>query len=429
MLVFVALLFSACCSLVSADAAESRSCLEERFVAEELYQQQLSEATDLGDDLHFYVPQCDVRTGSWTPLQSDSKNQRWCVDEQTGDVISKKSDQLTSCTGCLASKLTIDMSIERADEARARVNNVFIPGCQDEFPEKYEASQCWNGYFNACWCVNVNTGEATTFPSQYEDQVNCNTGRPHHHQHRAVSWCRVLESLTTSYYSVYENVKEWKQGSGLETTSNVKPDVTIQIKCDENGQFAEEQCVGEDCWCVDPKSGHVEKECPRHRAKRSLYSICQDNRIQQLEAYYEFVSMGVMLEHFTIPQCTLLGGWDEIQCSNQTVNGEKTCWCVDQITGTQTTNASKSLQSCDSCQAHQLRAAQADVTDTTTCDQSGQYYTVIQCTSSNRRVDGETTCWCVDHVTGRVLHSSRHGDVTGELCEREDRLYNLKSRN
>ena len=72
-----------------------------------------------------------------------------------------------------------------------------------------------------------------TTTMQPPTQVNCNTGRPHHHQHRAVSWCRVLESLTTSYYSVYENVKEWKQGSGLETTSNVKPDVTIQV-CDQD---------------------------------------------------------------------------------------------------------------------------------------------------------------------------------------------------
>ena len=54
--------------------------------------------------------------------------------------------------------------------------------------------------------------------------------------------------------------------------------------------------MGEDCWCVDPKSGHVEKGCLRHRAKRSLYTICQDNRVQQLEAYYEFVSMGRLIQ-------------------------------------------------------------------------------------------------------------------------------------
>jgi len=416
MLVFVTVFFA--CSLISA-AAESRSCLEERSEAQEIHQRHLSRASDLTSDLYFYVPQCDS-TGDWTPLQIDGRNQRWCVDIESGDVISKKSDRLDSCTGCLASKLVIEMSIERAGEARARVSNVFLPECQDEFPERYEEKQCWNGYFNACWCVNVTTGDAASFPT--EQEVNCGTGGHHHrHNHRDVTWCRVLESLTTSYYSVYETVKLFRHG-GSDTTPNIKPDVTIQVKCDEDGRFAEEQCVGEDCWCVEPETGHAERECSRHRTKRSLYTICQENRVQQLETYYEFVSMGVMLEHFTIPKCTLLGGWDEIQCSNQTVDGEKTCWCVDQITGRQTTNASKTLKSCDSCRAHRLRAIQANLEDFTTCDESGQFYTVIQCNI-------EQECWCVDHVTGRILHGSRHGDATGVMCEREDRLHNLKNGN
>ena len=58
-------------------------------------------------------------------------------------------------------------------------------------------------------------------------QVNCDTGR--HHHHRAVTWCRVLESLTTSYYSVYETVKLWRHG-GSNTAPNVKPEVTIQVR-------------------------------------------------------------------------------------------------------------------------------------------------------------------------------------------------------
>ncbi|KAL5259950.1 hypothetical protein ACHWQZ_G010162 [Mnemiopsis leidyi] len=413
MLLFVAVFYT--CSLIVI-SAESRSCLEERSVTAEIYKRRLSEATDLTDNFPFYVPQCDP-DGNWTPLQSDNQNQRWCVDSETGEVISKNSTELTDCTGCLASKLIIEMSIERAGQARARVSNVFIPDCQDQFPAKYEEKQCWNGYFNACWCVNETTGEATSFPTEHE--VNCGT---HGHHHHHVSWCRVLESLTTSYYSVYETVKLWKHG-GTDTTPNVKPEVTIQIHCDDRGRFAEEQCVGEDCWCVESQTGQVVQDCTRHRSKRSLYSICQENRVQQLEAYYEFVSMGMMLEHFTIPKCTRLGGWDEIQCSNQTVDGEKTCWCVDKISGEQTTLASRNLKSCESCRAHQLRAVQANVTDYTTCDESGQYYTVIQCDDST----GELKCWCVDHVTGTVLGHGRH--VNGEICEEKDRLHNLKTRN
>ena len=64
------------------------------------------------------------------------------------------------------------------------------------------------------------------------------------------------------------------------------------MSCDKHGRFAEEQCVGADCWCVDPETGQVIRDCSRHRNKRSLYTICQENRVQQLEAYYEFVSMG-----------------------------------------------------------------------------------------------------------------------------------------
>lgn len=416
MLVFVAVFYT--CSLIPAAAAASRSCLEEQSVQEEIYQVQLSKASELSENFPFYVPQCDPKTGDWLPLQSDSNNRRWCVDTETGEVISKSSEELISCTGCLASKLIIEMSLERAGQARAKVSNVFIPECQDEFPEKYDERQCWNGYFNACWCVNEKTGEATTFPSEYE--VNCDTGR--HHHHRAVTWCRVLESLTTSYYSVYETVKLWRHG-GSNTAPNVKPEVTIQVSCDKHGRFAEEQCVGADCWCVDPETGQVIRDCSRHRNKRSLYTICQENRVQQLEAYYEFVSMGVMLEHFTIPRCTQLGVWDEIQCSNQTVDGEKSCWCVDQITGQQTTNASRTLRSCESCVAHQLRALQAGLTDFTACEETGMYYTVIQCDQDTGQ------CWCVDHVTGHVLHSSRHGPVTGELCEMMDELHNDKNRN
>lgn len=47
-----------------------------------------------------------------------------------GEVISKESDQLASCTGCLASRLVIELGLERAGAARATVNNVFLPECQ-----------------------------------------------------------------------------------------------------------------------------------------------------------------------------------------------------------------------------------------------------------------------------------------------------------
>jgi len=415
MLVFVAVF---CLLTPPAATSLTRSCREERAVTEEIHQRRLSEASELPEKLSFYLPQCDDE-GNWKALQKSSDNQRWCVDTETGDVISKKSDQLISCTGCLASKLIIEMSIERAGLARAKISNVFIPECQDEFPERYEELQCWNGYFNACWCVNATTGEATSFPSSTEDEMMC---RRNKFNQGAVTWCQVLRSLTSSYYSVYETVKLWRHG-GTDVSVNVKPEVTIEVHCDKHGRFAEEQCVGEDCWCVEPTTGRVTSECARHRAKRSLYSICQENRVQQLEAYYEFVSIGVMLEHFTIPKCTNLGQWDEIQCSNQTVDGEKTCWCVDQTTGTRTTNASSALKSCDSCRAHRLRAIQANITDFTACDETGQYYTVIQCNDENKQ------CWCVDHVTGKVLRSSRHGDVTGVQCERDDRHHNMKNRN
>ena len=53
-------------------------------MAKEIYQRQLSEANVLTEDLYFYVPECNEITGDWIELQSDSKNQRWCVDTESG---------------------------------------------------------------------------------------------------------------------------------------------------------------------------------------------------------------------------------------------------------------------------------------------------------------------------------------------------------
>jgi len=411
MLVFVAFVYA----LAAWTPAEARSCLDERRAAQEHYQQRISETSNETGDLYFYVPECDPITEKWSGLQIDSNNMRWCVDEDSGEKISKESDQLADCAGCLASRLVIELGLERAGKARATVNNVFLPECQDEFPELYEEQQCWNGYFNACWCVDVNTGHALSYP--VENQVNC---KPRHrHHHREVKWCQVLESLTTSYYEVYEFVKLFKSEENNKP-ENVKPEVTVQIHCDEDGNFAGEQCVGDDCWCVSPY-GALDEGCARHRAKRDLYTICQANRIQQLQAYYEFVAMGVMLEHFTIPKCTQLGGWDTIQCSNQTVSGEKVCWCVDQITGIKTTSASRDLQSCDTCHANRLKAVQAGITDyVPLCDMSGKHYMVIQCSTPD-------DCWCVDHVTGDLLAGEFGVAVTGEMCEMLDKAHHAKS--
>lgn len=392
--------------------AEYKSCVADKLEAEEIFQEILSSSAS--DELsYFYVPRCDPVTGEWVALQQDSYNMRWCVVPETGEVISNKSNQLSSCTGCLASRLIILKNIEGAEKAGARINNVHFPDCQEEYPEYYEERQCWNGYFNACWCVDPRTGHATSYPTEADDIV-CQHGT----SSSTPTWCHVLVSLTTSYYDIYHTIKGLKHG---EHGPTAQPDITMTVMCDTDGNFAEEQCVEDDCWCVEPTSGRVQSHCARHRRKRSLYTECQENRVQQLEAYYEFVTFGLMLEHFTIPKCTQLGGWDKLQCSNQTVGGALSCWCVDQLTGQQTTGASKDLRSCDTCNAYVLKATKAGIEDTTTCDETGQHYTVIQCRN-------EDDCWCVDHVSGRVLHRPPQGIVTGQECEIYDLQHNLKTR-
>ena len=90
----------------------------------------------------------------------------------------------------------------------------------------------------------------------------------------------------------------------------------------------------------------------------ALYSIQSIYNAQLV--YITYVFPGVILEHLTIPKCTSQGRWEELQCSNQTVREETLCWCVDKETGQQTTGASPTLRSCDSCWAHVLQAAKAD---------------------------------------------------------------------
>ena len=36
------------------------------------------------DHVTWYIPQCDLVTGEWLPLQRDSKDWRWCVHPITG---------------------------------------------------------------------------------------------------------------------------------------------------------------------------------------------------------------------------------------------------------------------------------------------------------------------------------------------------------
>ena len=58
-----------------------------------------------------------------------------CISPNTplhllGEEISISSDQLVSCTGCLAKQLVALQNIQRAEESRARINNIYIPDCQ-----------------------------------------------------------------------------------------------------------------------------------------------------------------------------------------------------------------------------------------------------------------------------------------------------------
>ena len=97
------------------------------------------------------------------------------------------------------------------------------------------------------------------------------------------TWCRVLSSLTTSYYSAYDSI------------SGDEPDIVAQVECTQDGRFAQEQCLGEECWCVEKDRGHILEECPgsRGRGKRNAaHSVCLAKRANQLEAYYEFVIRG-----------------------------------------------------------------------------------------------------------------------------------------
>jgi len=393
------------CALVLSHG--SRSCEEERESAEEEYMRILYNTDEL---TYFYVPRCDA-AGDWEPLQMDHNNMRWCVDAVSGDVISQKSELLTSCNGCLAGRLVRMKDVEIAQKAGAKINNVYFPECQDVYPEYYEEKQCWVGYFNACWCVEPVTGAATSMPS--ENDPTCET-----RQDSVVSWCNIMEDLTRSYYRAYHTIKtrhyEQDPARALDAAQTRVPDVLFHVQCDQQGNFVEDQCLDGVCWCVDPLTGLPTDNCDS-RSKRNTWHLCHQNRVLQLEAYYEFVLRGVMLEHFTIPKCTRLGKWDVMQCANQTE--QNTCWCVDAVTGETTTNASRALRSCDSCRAHAMRSEYSGIEQYTSCDESGRYYTTVQC---DVQLD---QCWCVDHVGGEVLYFNPEREITGVECEEYDRVY------
>ena len=47
-----------------------------------------------------------------------------------GEVVSEKSDMLSSCEGCLMSRLVNLRDIRRAEEAGSTANNAYFPECE-----------------------------------------------------------------------------------------------------------------------------------------------------------------------------------------------------------------------------------------------------------------------------------------------------------
>eukprot|EP00116_Pleurobrachia_bachei_P004796 sb/3465058/ len=382
-------MFAVCISLLlfTVSAAAGRSCQEEQAKAEREYSERIK------DDLleYFYVPQCDGDT--WQALQVDSSNQRWCVDETTGEEISISSDRLVSCTGCLAKQLVALQNIQRAEESRARINNIYIPDCQDDDSDLFDLKQCWQGYFEACWCVDPVSGDPLTHPT-HANEVNCATLVDY-----PIPKCSLLESLTNAYYDNYL------------TISGRPADVRIHLQCDQQGYFQTHQCIQDVCWCVDQITGLIGNCKEGGRNKRySAWNRCRETREAQFKTYYEFILAGAMVEQITVPTCTNVGDWEEVQCSGQlSADTQSACWCVDKDTGEPTTLASKGLTSCTGCLSHQMRTAHAGIEDMTVCQEDDEdKFLPVQC--------DEERCWCVDVTSGRVLYGP-NWDVTGELCE------------
>ena len=49
---------------------------------------------------------------------------------RSGEVMSEKSELLESCVGCMMSRMVKLLDIKKAEEAGAKVNNVYFPECQ-----------------------------------------------------------------------------------------------------------------------------------------------------------------------------------------------------------------------------------------------------------------------------------------------------------
>jgi len=367
---------------------------------------------DTGKLDYFYVPDCDGQF--WKPLQRDSNQSRWCVDEVTGEMTSLTSKELTSCYGCLAKRLKIMYDVESAEAFGATANNIYFPDCVDDSPNLFDSKQCWVGYFNACWCVDQNTGDAITMPS--EDDPTCAPLEVT--VDKDVTWCRVITSLVESYFKAFRSIKNDVEFS---------PDLVAELRCNKHGMFEKTQCMGGVCWCVDHHTGFTTRnndpECQLDhiRQKRRAWKLCQHDKGYQFEAYYYFIVNGVMLEHFTIPNCNEQGEWDLLQCSNQTAEREedKVCWCVDPVSGDPTTLSSRELKSCSSCKAKQLYAEKNDEFGfTPTCDETGIKYIPVQCEPPTG-TDEMASCWCVDENTGKYKFMI-DDDVDAESCEQSE---------
>ena len=99
------------------------------------------------------------------------------------------------------------------------------------------------------------------------------------------SWCQVVEYLMGNFYTFYPRV----MSNGHNTS---KPNITMEIRCEESGNFSKEQCLDDNCWHVEEDMGHVQRTKHRSRRWSGLQGQCRKEKTEQLEAFYEFAVRG-----------------------------------------------------------------------------------------------------------------------------------------
>lgn len=197
--------------------------------------------------------------------------------------------------------------------------------------------------------------------------------------------------------------------------------------CEESGAYKVVQCHESVCHCADPISGEVKAATGQHVSNYDKMEAQCMNRMSRCEKA-RFDAAQKQGHGKFVPQCDDMDMFEKTQCHGSV------CFCVDTLNGAQIKGTEASIANIAQVKAacekpdclRKREQATKPGAPKPQCDAQRGYYKPVQCR--------ESSCFCVDRVTGAQLGDAVHVSQLGALhdqcmteCEKQQEGTGLRA--